>query len=339
MNVADERKLLLRGRVRDWRNEGIITPESAQAIDADTITPWRTHSVLLQAVFFVLTAVGTAAFYLFADLIAHQPGIFVGIVCLAVAEGLIALKWARTGVESALWIGGLVSMITVLPHTGAPEAMLVCGAVCAAAGLRVRNPLFGAAAAVFLMHYFERRFDLGVVFALGAAFIALVALTRTWRRPSNEWLFIAIAAILPVAGWFEAGVEWRPTTIALYTFYAAIAFVGAILKRHHAMYLSAAISLAIACTELSRLYSFAVEVTLAVAGTLLLSGAWIVSRMLRDRRVGVVATSDVTAAEGGLQIIGALVASQIATQSSVSTDRGFEGGGGNFGGGGASGSY
>jgi hypothetical protein len=299
--------------------------------------PWRAYNLFAQVVFFLMTCVGMYTL----DKAVGDNGIITGVVALALAEYLIRRhRWFRTGVESALWIGALFAFISELPNSGKPEAMLVLGAAAAIAGARVRNPLFGALAAGFAMHYFERKWDLGVLFALVVATIAIVLLSRVWRRPSTEWLFIAIALTQPLAGYAEADAAWRWTTIVLYAAFGGLAFAFAIAKRHHAFFLAAAIGFAIASIELGReLSMLALEAKLAIGGAFLLALSLIVARALRGRTRGFVSTHEtITKADDALAIA-ATLAMQPGHHSSSNVTTSRERGGGEFGGAGASGDY
>ena len=299
--------------------------------------PWRTYNLFAQVVFFLMTCIGVYTLYKAVD----DNGFITGITALALAEYLIRRhRWFRTGVESALWLGALIAFISELPDSGKPEAMLVLGAAAAIAGARVRNPLFGALAAGFAMHYFERKWDLGVLFALVVATIAIVLLSRTWRRPSTEWLFIAIALTLPLAGYAEADAAWRWATILLYASFGVIAFAFAIMKRHHAFFLAAAIGFTIAAIEIGReLEMIPLEARLAIGGAFLLALSFVVARALRGRTRGFVSTHDtITKADDAFAIAATLAMQPAHHQTSnVTTSR--EGGGGEFGGAGASGDY
>jgi len=290
------------------------------------------YGVFAQVIFFVLTC---GAMYAFYQLVGEN-GILTGVVALALAEYLInRWRWLRTGVESALWLGGLFAFISELPSTGKPEALLVLAAAAAIAGARVQNPLFGALAAGLTMHYFERKWDFGVLFALAGATLAVVLLCRTWRRPSTEWLFIAIALILPLAGYAEADRKWRMTTIALYAAFGAIAFTAAIVKRHHAFFLAAAIGFAVAAIELARELPLLLEAKLAIGGAFLLATSLAVSRLLRNRTRGFVATKEsLTGADDLLEF-----AATISVAAPAQPPAAREPGGGDFGGAGASGTF
>ncbi len=280
MNVQHERNHVLRERLRA---EKLLTP----AIAAQLEQPWRTNGVLVQVVFYVLTSIALGAAYVLFD-----DGLFPGVVALVTAEYLInRRRWFFTGVEAALWLGGLFALISELPSSGRPESVLVIAAACAVAGARVRNPLFGAAAAGAVANYFEETLDTGVLVALILAALALLALGRSWRRPTTEWLFIAIALMLPLVGAGFADREWRDVTIILYAAYGALALILALRLRHHACFLAAMIGFGVAAMELGdKLDAVPFELRLAAGGTLLLALAFTINRALRDRTSGFVLT-------------------------------------------------
>lgn len=297
--------------------------------------PWRAHGVVLRVVFFGLTLAGlTALYYFFDALKVSMPGLVTGVIALVIAEVLIQrARWFWTGVEEALWIGGLFSMVTELPESGQPEAMLVLAAAAAIPGARMRNPIFGAVAAGFVAAYFEDKWDLGVLAALVMAAIAVVALLRTWRRPSSEWLWIAIAVALPVVGRSFGDEVWRDVTIVLYGAFGALTLFLAIRRRHHALFFSGAIAFAIASVDFSQRIALPREAKLAAAGALLLGGAWLVSRALRGRTSGIVATpSSLTSFDDAIE----LAATAALPRGEFEPKRE---GGGEFGGAGATGKY
>ncbi len=258
------------------------------------------------------------------------------LLSIALAEYLIHVRrWFRTGVESALWIGGLFCLVADLPGKPTDEALLLFAAAAAIAGARVRNPLFGALAAGFVVHYAEKRFDLGVLAALALATLAVLALCREWRRPSNEWLFIAIALILPLAGYAEADPQWRATTIALYAGFGALALFLAIARRHHALFFAAAIGFAVAGIELAREIDVPLEAKLAAGGALLLLLSLVAARPLRDRTRGFVLKEESLTGEDELLEI---AATHAATPSQNPPEARPQGDGG-FGGAGATGDF
>lgn len=317
MNVADERALALRALT-----------------GARVDVPWRTYGLLAQIVFFVLTLIGVAALYFLCEELKLPGGVVTMLFSIVLAEYLIGVRrWLRTGVESALWIGGLFCVVADLPGPPRDEGLLLFAAASAIAGARVRNPLFGAVAAGFVMHYIEKRFDAGVLAALAFATLAVIALCREWQRPSTEWLFIAVVLILPLVGYAEADPKWRATTIALYAAFGVLALMFAIVKRHHALFFAAAIGFAVAGIELACAINVPLEAKLAAGGALLLLIALIVARVLRDRTQGFVLKEETLTGEDELLEI----AATIAAAPSQNAPEGRPQGDGRFGGAGATG--
>ncbi len=332
MNVQHERNHVLRERLRV---DGLLTAPVAAELEL----PWRVNGLLLHAVFFVLTAIALAAFVALLDALGVPgKGIAGGVAALGVAEYLINVRrWSFTGVEAALWLGGTIAFISELPPSGTPESNLVIAAACAIAGARTRHPLIGAAAAVFIAVWAEERYDLGVAAALLIAVMAMFALLRTWRRPTNEWLFIALVLVMPLAGRAFADEMWRTTTIILYCGFAALALALGPLRRHHAFFLAALSGAAIAGAEVAILLGdvVAAEVKLAAGGALLLAIAFGVTRALRDRTRGFVLTpSRLTPLDEDLQLAATFA---LKPETPEITTR--ESGGGAFGGAGASGGW
>lgn len=334
MNAHDERQQWLRDRLDDAGLHSV-----AKTIEV----PWRTHSVVLQVVFFFLTALGLGAVWgVFNILDVSGPGVVTAVLAIAMAEVLIRrMRWFWTGVEAALWLGGLFLLISELPRSGTPESNLVIAAASGIAGARVRNPLFGALAAIFVVLYFEERFNLGVVSALVIAAIALAALLRTWVRPSTDWLFVAVALVMPVAGRFTGDEIWRIWTIVLYAIFGVATLLLAIRVRRHTFYFTGFIALGIAAVDAAEHLALPlpVEAKLALGGALLLAGSWLASRALRDHTTGTVATpASLTPFDDDLQAA-AITALPRPDFESPATSSGPEPGGGEFGGAGATGKF
>jgi hypothetical protein len=342
MNADQERLRLLHARAEAWRREGLIDPSAAGQIETAVAIPWKSHRLVVQAVFFVLAVIGVATFYGFlAAVRLPGKGFIAGVAAIALAEFLIReRRWFGTGVEAALWLGGVIALITELPSSGKPESLLVIALGVGLAGMRVRNPLFGAGAAVLVVAWAEWRFDLGFIAGLAIAGTALVALTRAWRRPSTEWLWISLAVVLPVAAWFAAGAEWRPMTIALCAAFALVALALALTLRHHAFFASAAIGLTLAIASIAQARDARPEIVFAISGAFLLATSLAVSRALRGRREGFVLTPLRVAVidDDVLSIGGALGASHATAASGPAGETRPQGDGG-FGGAGATGSF
>lgn len=338
MTPAEERAVALVDAAERWRADEEISEAAFREIERQFAQRWRAHGMVVQAVFLLLTAVAQLAlFALLHTLDVPEPGLVTGVTALVTGELLIRRwKWFATGVEASLWLGGLIALITALPDSGKPEALLLVAAAAAAAGARVRNPLFGVAAAALVVAYAERKADAGTVCAVILTAAAAVALLRIWRRPSTEWFWAGLAVLMPVAGWMAADRAWLHATIALYLLLGALTVFLAVRFRHHALFLSGALSLAIAATEIAGRIEAPQEAKLAAAGAFLLALSWTAARLLRDRTSGIVATpAKLTRADEALEIAGALAGSE-GPRPEPAPD---QGGGGRFGGAGATGEF
>lgn len=313
--------------------------ERARAINArwpraQLPQPWHGYGLLGQIVFFLLTVAGIFAFFMMT-----RQELLTAAVCIGLAEYLIRVrKWFGTGVEAALWIGGLFSALQALPNTGAPEATLLIAAAAAIAGFRVRNPLFGALAAFFVTQYLEATRDLGTIAALVIAAASLFALYRTWKRPSTEWLFIILLVTMPFAGWTHADTRWASLTLSLYAAFAALCLASAIVKRHHAMFAGAAAALIVAAGILVDRIRLSEELTLLIAGAVLLIASAAAAHLLRGRTRGFVVTpSQLTSFDDDLEMLGTVTAAAHPSAGNPPESRGQ--GDGGFGGAGATGNY
>jgi hypothetical protein len=336
MTPAEERIALLHERAERWRREGLISGEVRAALRSQLVTGWRSNGFIVQSVFFVLTMVGIAAFYALS-----RSGLVTGMASLALGEYLIReRRYGRTGVEAALWLGGLLALVTELPRTGSPEALLVLAAASGIAAFRVRNPLFGVLAAVFVMIWFENRFDLGFLIAIVFSAISMIALARRWERPSTEWFWCVAAVGMPLAGWFVAGREWRTVSLALYAGLGMLALTLAIVRRHHAMFAVAGVAAGSAGILAAQLAGTPPELAFGLGGGVLLLLAWVVSRVLRDRKEGFVLTPvNVTAMDEVFEIGGSVVAATHTSGAAASHAETRPQGDGGFGGAGATGEF
>lgn len=313
--------------------------ERARAInhrlpEANLPQPTHGYGLLGQIVFFLLTVAGIFAFYMLT-----KAELLTAVLCIVLAEFLIRVrKWFGTGVEAALWIGGLFSALQALPNTGAPEANLLIAAAAGIAGLRVRNPVFGTVAAFFVTYYLEVKADVGTIGTLLIATFALIALHRTWRRPSTEWLFIILLVTMPLAGWVHADSQWEAMTIALNAAFAAICFTAAIIKRHHAMFAGAASAAFVAVATVHERLEASEELTFAIAGAVLLIASALTARLLRGRTTGFVVTpSKLTAFDDDLESLATVAIAP--PHSAGNPPEGRPQGEGGFGGAGATGDY
>lgn len=314
-----------------------VAEERAQFLGQPT--QWRVHGLILSIVFFVLTCVGVSAFYGFFALLDLIPGVLTLGICIGLAEWLIgSRRFFGTGIESALWIGGLFSFIVSLPGGENPESILLFAAAAAAAAVRLRQPYFGAAAVLMCIAYLVLKGQIRtmMVVALIVAILALIALTREWKRPSVERFFELVLIAASIAASFSNVGKWL-----LFVFMSVVFLAAALFMRHHAPAIASAACAVIAFIKLQYILMFQIEWQLLIAGMSMLAASWIATRALRDNRRGLVITpASITEFDEELQI-----AATVALQPKIDTtvaqpapDTLPEGGGG-FGGAGATGKF
>lgn len=312
-------------------------------------TQWKTNGPVAAIVFFALTAFAGSSFYGLMSIFGAPAGLVTGVLPLALAELLIRnAKLFGTGVESALWIGGLCSLITSLPGKGSSEVLLLFAAAAAGAGVRLRNPFFGLIAALLGVVYLAIETGTAETFwrgeAAGAALcigvIAISALLRTWRRPSTESLFAMLAIAMPLAGYVAGEIESPETldgtAVAAFLLLGAGAVLLGIRKRHHAILDSGLVMLGCAIVECRDLTRLSGEMKLILIGTVLFGVAAVLGRRLRDASEGLVVTRTRELLPPVLQQATVFVLSNPAASEPAG---GLAEGGGSFGGGGASGGF
>ncbi len=302
---------------------------------------WRTVSMTAAIVFFVLTTIAIGALYSLCDLLDFPKGWVTAIVCITAAEVLIrrGRLWG-TGVESALWIGGLFAFIFALPSSGKPEAVLTFVAAAAISGWRVRNALFGALAVVLVTVYLILREWpwSAMLFSVAVAVVALLALVRTWKRPSTEALWNVLAVVMPVAG-LAGGLQATELksdvrVIALFVALAGFALAIGIRKRVRGALIAGTVDIVIAGVAAHDFIPFSTETRLILIGATTLALAGAIARALRGRERGFVLTPTSSARETLLNVLPAL----LPTPSGSSGPQPVSGGG-SFGGAGSSGQF
>lgn len=323
-SIADERALELRAR----------------GFDAPIAVPWRRNSLGLSILFFVLTSIAVFATFGFFKLIdLPGAGYVTAAISLALAEWLIRTRrFFGTGIESALWLGGLFAFIFGLPGEGRTEVILLFAAASAIAGRRVRNPLLGGLASALAIGYFvaKEAHVAAVVTAIVVTLLAVAAVSREWQRPSTEALWMVLALVsTPVAtlGSLRRIEAWWSIVFVL----LAAALIATGLKlRSHTPLIASAVNGVIAAAILAAhdLLPFVLEWRLAVAGAALLAASALIARQLRGRTTGIVTTPDsLTTADEDLQIL-ATIAAQPHVEVQPATPEG-----GRFGGAGSTGEF
>lgn len=309
-------------------------------------SPWRSHGIVLSIVFFGLTVLAIVALNALAELWHLPEGMVTAAVAIAVAEWLIhRRRFFGTGIESALWLGALFSIIFALPSSGKPEALLVFVAACAIAGFRVRSALFGCAAVVLVLSYIAVKADSAwpaMAFGIAAALVAAVALQREWQRPSTERLIGMVMIVMPVAAEIAWAVAGRGTAPLPFAVLAALLFALGIRGRDRVTLATGALTAGIAAFEARELFDFPLELKLIAGGALLIATAVAVARALRGRKTGfVIEPSAVTPYDEAMQILATLPSAHPASAdpAAAAAPEIKSGGGSSFGGAGAGGGY
>ena len=306
---------------------------------------WKRYRLHVQIAFFILTLIGISAFSVLSVVSRSVGSLINAVIVIVVAEVLIAVNrfWA-TGVETALWLAGVVYILIALPSSGKAEGILVIGALIAIAGARLLNPFIGGLAATSVIVYAAVKNGTPVQCALLGVVIGLAAAAQLvdWQRQSVERLFQTIGILAPLAGViaaeFESSIDHATIAIA-YIIAAAIILALGVAMRARALLLTGALNAAIAAYEASYASDAPLETKLIAAGVLTLGIAILLSRLLRKNTAGFVTTEEsLTGYDELMQIAGAIHTTPNAPQE-PSTDGGFQSGGGNFGGGGASAGY
>jgi hypothetical protein len=306
-----------------------IAEERAMALGQPT--RWRRNGPYAAAAFFVLTALAVAALaFLFGE--GDGPVWLAGVLAIVVAEVLIWQKFYGTGVESALWIGGTLSIVFSLPESGAREALLVIALAFAIPAWRMQNALFGAIACGFAVAYGEPAWTL----ALAVAVVAVAAKARVWRRPWIDLFFALVAIGMPLLAFEEHGSAWRALCLLAV---AAVDAIAGLKLREHLLLVASGVAVALAAYEAHELLPLALEHQLLLGGALLLACAGVLSHALRGRTRGLVATrAQLTEYDELLKLGATMVAAPAGHPQEAAAEPGY-GGAGSFGGAGASGDF
>lgn len=326
--------MVLNGEARKWP----IADRAALAVRQ--ITPWRSNGIVLSSVFFVLTALAVGATFFLFDSLELPKGWLTAAISIAVAEYLILRRrWFGTGVESALWLGGLVAWIAGLEGNARAEVLLLFAAAALISALRVRSALFAVLGIVLMVGYLGAKqwwlaaFITALVFAIAALF----ALRRVWQRPSTERVLSAMIIVMPIAAAYATGERLSRWWAIAHLILAAINLACGVRWRHHAPLIAAFVNLVIVAVEWHDLVDINAEWLLIAAGIALLVVAAAIVRKLRERTEGIVVTPDtLTSLDDALPILVAATAAPVAQTAPADEHRG---GGGSFGGAGASGQF
>jgi hypothetical protein len=341
---SEERWLTL---ARRFRRSPRVTVSSA-----DT-GGWRTANLLSRCALFVLGLIAAGMIAVIAAQLGPRGGLVTaGLVSIAVAQWLIlARRHFWSGIEEALEIAGLTMLaFECWSHAGwsaAAGERFLCIAL-AIAGLRLLNPLFTTLAALALVPALELPPAAAGVLCYGIGLAALIAGAYRFRRPVHDMMLDWLVIVMPVAGYvwsssrsaaidyLHAGASAWLVPIAPLAF-AVVALITGLRRRAHAAIV--AFMLCVACTayELRGLTGLSLEARLILWGCVLLGASVALERYLRVTRGGI--TSRPVREEGDSSGLLGIAGSAALTPQSPQAAGSFEGGGGRFGGAGASGEF
>lgn len=318
---------------------------------------WRTAGLPTRCTFFVLGLVAAGMLEIITEQLEPAGALVTaGIASIAVAEWLILSRrhfWS--GIEEALGAAGFIMLaLECWSRAGWSEsagAWFVCAGF-TITGLRLLNPLFTTLATLaFVQALGASPLASGLVcYGIGAA--ALIAGGYRFRRPSHDLMLSWLVVVMPIAGYLWSVSDPSLSMVRDYLHatpsawivplcplaFSGVALAVGLLRRVHAPIV--AFMLCVTCTayELRGLTGFALETRLIVWGCVLLLVSIILDRYLREARGGV--TSRKVSDRDEWARILAIGGSAVLTPHSPSKSApSFEGGGGSFGGGGATDRY
>lgn len=321
---------------------------------------WKSPSLLSRALMFVL---GLFASSLIVGSVLWFPArwFLAGVLMVAAGEWLIhARRLVAGGIEEALIGCGLVciagQVLSLVEGSGDVTLMLGISLAVLVAGLRLGNALFTtlAAAGVSIALAFvgaaslfgrEKHDLLAMSFCIALALLALALGARRWQRPSHDRMLDGLVIAMPAMAqlWAQSSAPASGLVGAVLPSVLALAFAGllAVLgvhRRTHAPLLGALVQLACLVYAMRELTGLPIPARMILGGSVLLALGFALDRGLRRPRRGVTSAplgprsrvTDLLQVYGSAHVTPAAVTPQAPA---------FEGQGGTYGGGGASGRF
>ncbi len=343
---------------------------------ADRTGGWRSTGPLARVALFALGFIAAALLFGVLGFGSEAMLLVAGLAATLAAEWLTVQKRLyASGIEEGLTVAGFLMIglwiaVELLPAPGRGDSSLhtfVVIAALGAAGLRRLNAFVTTCAVIGFVYWFgstgfadtqdEVIGDGMTAFAAGCALagVALALGGREYRRPSHDRMLDWMVATLPIAAYaqypraaaFEAAAvanaagTTRVLAVALLLVLgAALLVIGLRRRRHPPLwgFLGCAVALAV---ELRAAVPVAPETWLIAWGLAALVAGVALDRYLRAPRSGLTSAS-LAKTEGPLdllQVAGSALLAHRAAPEAPFVEPGFEGGGGRFGGGGATGHY
>jgi hypothetical protein len=315
---------------------------------------WRTANLLSRCTFFVLGLIAAGMLWIMAEQFGpHGAFVIAGLAAITAAEWLIvARRHFWSGIEEALEVAGLTMLAFECWSRAGGSASAGERFLCAAlaiAGLRLLNPLFTTLSVLaFVLALGVSPLAAGLL-CYGIGLAALLASGHRFRRPTHDLMLDWLVIVVPVAGYIwsaslnvardyrHAGVSAWLVPICPLVF-GAIALASGVRRRAHAPIIAAMWCVACSAYELRGLTGLALETRLILWGCVLLCASVILERYLRVTRGGITSRQVREAGDsaGILGLAGSAVLTPLAPPQAAPS---FEGSGGRFGGGGASGEF
>jgi hypothetical protein len=352
---------------------GAAVPHAALA---ERTGGWRSTGPLARIALFGLGFVAAVLLFGVLGFGSETMLLVAGVIATLAAEWLTVRKRLyASGIEEGLTLAGFLMIglwiaVEVLPapdHGDTSLYALVVIAAVGAAGLRRLNAFVTTCAGIALIYWIgstvladvlDAVTDRGMTaFAAGCvlAALALALGAREYRRPAHDRMLDWLVATLPIAAYSQyprvaaleaAAVAGGTGTTRLIVVVVLLA-LGAVMlttglkRRRHAPlwgFLGCVVAIAF---ELRAAVPVSAETWLIAWGLVALAAGVALDRYLREPRNGLTSVS-LKRGEGPLdllQIAGSALLAHRSAPEAPSAEHGFEGGGGKFGGGGASGRY
>lgn len=333
-----------------------LSPGSAEV--AAYTGGWRTAHLWTRSVLFVL---GLVAVLMTGIIGSHLwPGadiIIVAAVALAAGEWLIVgRRQFGSGIEESLEVSGITLLAYDLwsrSHASESVGFGLLGIGLAIAGFRLLNPVFTILAALALVTVLDAPpFGIGIA-CYAVAIAALIASFRSFRRPSYSRMLDYLVIVMPVAAYIwsvsphamATAVDYRNASFSQWLVpacsfaFAGIALASGWTRRAHAPLIAGALCAACGAYELRNLTGLSLATRLVIGGGALLVISTSLERYLRVPRRGFTSrpSNEYARSADVLEIAGgALLTPSVSPLEATPS---FEGGGGQFGGGGSEGRY
>jgi hypothetical protein len=336
----------------------------------ERIDGWTAVTVLARYAFFIF-GVFAAGLVAAVFRLIHIPQylLLTGLFLVAAAEWLIVQRrFFGAGIEEALELAGLLMIalqVLINPVESLEvRASLLIALMLLVAGLRLLNPLFttlsvaALSGAIYLIGAPHAASHISAttmssVFCLGVACAALYFGKVEFRRPSYDRMLSWLIIVMPLAAyvWFKAAnvlglssqlsrdtwsIHLLPVLILL-ALGGAASTVG-IRRRMHAPLIAGMVCVGCIAYELRNLTTLPLKFKLILWGTAALLLTVGLDRYLRTPRRGITADKFAESSRS-LDLLQLAGASVLAPQAAQRPQAPFKGGGGTFGGGGASGNY